>query len=135
MSSFWLLLALGNVTLPGYALGQPLSDAQLVVPAQSSREKWFLRCAGDTEAPDDLQISAAEKQAGVSRCWTMERIDNHEVRAAYPLRGAERATQEIELLRGRIVRITVVRYHSTDDQHGTKTVRKKPNEAALIDSL
>lgn len=86
-----------------------MADALLVVPVQTTRERWRLRCAGDDKAPPDLMMTGAERDAGVERCWTMEVGQGGEVRAAYPLRGAIRATQELEFLDNRIVRITIVR--------------------------
>lgn len=65
----------------------------------------------------------------------MEAGQQGEVRAAYPLRGAMRATEELEFLDGRIVRITIVRYDADGNPEGRRVVSKKPQEAAFIDSL
>ena len=124
-----------STPLPSYALGQPMEDAVLVVPAQSTQERWRLRCAGDPQAPAGLSITYAEQQAGVERCWTMEIGPNGEARAAYPLKGAIQATKELEFLDGRIVRITTVRFYRDGDPAGWRTISKKPREAAVIDAL
>jgi len=124
-----------STPLPAYALGQPMEDAVLVVPVQSTRERWRLRCAGDPQAPVGLSISDTEQQAGVQRCWTMEIGPNGEARTAYPLRGAIQATKELEFLRGRIVRITTMRFYRDGVPAEQRTISKKPREAGLIDAL
>ncbi|XUU60261.1 hypothetical protein ACRAQ6_11915 [Erythrobacter sp. HA6-11] len=123
------------ITLPGYALGQPMEDALLVVPVQTTRDKWVLRCADDPMAPIGLERTVEERDAGVQRCWTMEKLERGEVRRAYPMKGAYRSTQEIEFLDGKITRITITRYDSPTDANGRSSVWKKPKAAALIDSL
>ena len=65
----------------------------------------------------------------------MEKTEKGEQRAAYPLWGAVRATQEIIFLRSRIVRIEVIRYQSFSDTEGKRFTSQKPKEAEFIDSL
>src|SRR5690606_4987015 len=121
-----------TATLPGYALGQPIEDARNVVPAGQSRESWRLHCAGDPGAPAGLDLSDAERTAGVGRCWTFEVSGGIERRATFPQGNAHHSTQELEFWQGRIVRITEVRYASEADRAGRRVVLSKP-EAAEID--
>lgn len=65
----------------------------------------------------------------------MEAGPGGEVRAAYPLRGAVYATEELEFFDGKIVRITIVRYFANGDPKGHRFVSQKPREAAMIDAL
>lgn len=134
MMSAALLAASGTVTLPGYALGQPLEDARNVVPAGKSRATWYLRCTGDALVPEGLAVSGAEKSAGIRRCWTTERIDGAEQRTAVPRRGALRAAQEIEFVKDRIVRIKRTYFFSASDRVG-QTITCATDEASMIDSL
>ena len=129
-----LLATAASFTLPGYVLGQPLEDARIVVPNGKARDAWHMRCAGEAGAPSGLEISAAEKAAGVRRCWTMETVDGAEQRAAFPRRDAHHSTQEIEFLGGNVVRITKVYYASEADSAGSSFVWSQP-EAAQIDRL
>ena len=129
-----LVTAAGAYTLPGYVLGQPLEDVRIVVPNGKSRETWHLRCAGEAGAPSGLELSQAEKAAGVRRCWTTEVVDGVEQRAAFPRRDSRRSTQEIELLDEKVVRITKVYYVSDTDRSGNRFVWSQP-EAERIDRL
>lgn len=91
--------------LPGYALGQPLSDARQVVPNGQSRATWVLRCAGDPAAPAELVVSSADQAAARMLCWPMRITPAGEVRAATPPTRGD-AVQELEFRGGRIVRIS-----------------------------
>jgi hypothetical protein len=134
MISVALLAAGGTFTLPGYALGQPLADARNVTPIGKSRASWHLRCTGDAQVPEGLEVTSAEKAAGVRRCWTTERIDGVEQRSAFPRRNADRATQEIEFLNDRIVRIKRTYFFSKSDR-AEVTITCSTDEAAKIDQL
>jgi hypothetical protein len=134
MISMALLAAWGTLTLPGYALGQPLADARNVVPVGKSRGTWHLRCTGDAYVHEGLAVSSAEKSAGIRRCWTTEPIDGVEQRSAFPRRNAHRATQEIELVNDRIVRIKRAYYFSASDRAG-ETITCSTDEASKIDQL
>lgn len=130
-----VLLAMGGtLPLPGYALGQPLEDARNVVPAGKSRRTWHLRCAGDAVVPEGLEVSNAERAAGIRRCWPTENMEGAEQRTAVPRRNAFRATQELEFVGDRIVRITRVYFFSASDRVGT-TITCSTDEASKIDRL
>ncbi|MBU6266535.1 MAG: hypothetical protein KGN34_03275 [Sphingomonadales bacterium] len=101
--------AAADANLPDYALGQPLAEARQVIPIGHSAADWRLRCAGDRAAPSGLIVTPAERTAGVIRCWPMRVTAEGERRAAHPLRHARVASEELELLHGRIVRITIQR--------------------------
>lgn len=99
------------LTLPGYVLRQPIEDARRVVPSGKTAGTCHLRCAGDPDAPKELDVTAAEKRAGVKRRWTIEIVNGQEQRTAYPRGPAVRSSQEIEFIHGRIVQITKVYHH------------------------
>lgn len=134
MLSLVLLAAGGTFSLPGYALGQSLADARNVAPIGKSRATWHLRCTGDEQVPDGLEVSSAEKSAGVRRCWTTERIDGVEQRTAFPRRNADRATQEIEFLDDRIVRIRRTYFFAKSDRT-EEIITWSTDDAAKIDQL
>jgi hypothetical protein len=132
MTGFVVLAAASALTLPGYALGQPMDEAHFVVPEGRSRDAWHLRCAGDALAPPGLIVSTAERQAGVQRCWTTETVDGVERPVASPFRHDGALLQEIEFLRGRIVRI--IRYRTISGHRETISSLSLP-DAAKIDRL
>jgi hypothetical protein len=135
MTTAALLLLTAGSYLPGYALGQPLKDAERVVPIYTTAKKWRLRCTNGKDLPTGLQVSEAEEEAGVVRCWTMEVGAKGEQRAAYPLRGASRTEQELEFLHGSLVRIKIRRYYGPKDVTGSSSIWSKSRESDFIDSL
>ena len=132
MIGFVVLAAASALILPGYALGQPIDEARFVVPEGRSRDAWHLRCAGDAIAPAGLMLSTAERQAGVERCWTTETVDGVERPVASPFRHDGAMMQEIEFLRGKIVRIT--RYRTVSGQRDEISSLSLA-DAAKIDQL
>lgn len=107
MFALLALFGADAIWLPNYSLRQSLAEARTVVPNERTRESWFLRCAGEAGAPAGLQVTAPERAAGIQRCWPTELIDGREQRSAVPRRKGGCATQEIELIDGRIVRIRI----------------------------
>lgn len=105
-----------------------------MVPSGKSRDSWHLRCTGDQVVPDGLEVSKAEKSAGIRRCWTTETIGGVEQRMAFPRRDAPRAEQEIEFVNDRIVRIKRTYFFSGSVQVH-ETITCATDEAAAIDRL
>ena len=110
--------------LANYALGQPFSDAKLVVPAGKSVGNWRLICAGDADAPDGLKLTDADQSAGLKRCWTLENENGVFIRTAFPRRKSHHSTEEIYFTNEKITKITRLYYFTSDDVNCAKFVSR-----------
>jgi len=133
MSMMFIKLLSTGLALPAYVLGQPLEDARRVIPNGQTAETWHLLCAGDPDAPEELQVSPAEKGAGVQRCWPFEIVSGEMRRSAHPRGSAVSSSEEIEFLNGRIVRIKM-EYKYEGSVVAQRITRSTP-DADILDNL
>lgn len=107
-----ILLQAAMVSLPGYAIGQPLEDARRVRPPGSAGEGWVLVCSGDESAPEQLAV----QEPGAMTCWPMKQQPEGRVRTGYPVRGAERVEMELHLVNGIVERIETTRWYRNGEK-------------------